>query len=197
MIRVLVATALELRSAIEALLERAPDILLVRQRSDVRHVTSNGGADVVIVDADGNAPWPGAAAVVLLADRPGNVWVDALRAGARAVVSTRANAEQLLAAVRAANAGLAVLPASLARGLTDGTPHRAGMTGEPAEPLSPREEQILRMLAEGLGNKSIAGRLGISRNTVKAHVSSIFAKLGAGSRAEAVAIGARTGLIIL
>jgi DNA-binding CsgD family transcriptional regulator len=53
------------------------------------------------------------------------------------------------------------------------------------------------MLAEGLGNKIVAARLGISEHTVKTHVASILAKLDAGTRAEAVAIGARLGLIML
>jgi two-component system, NarL family, response regulator YdfI len=53
------------------------------------------------------------------------------------------------------------------------------------------------MLAEGLGNKAIAGRLAISEHTVKTHVGTIFAKLGVSSRAEAVAIGARLGVLML
>jgi DNA-binding CsgD family transcriptional regulator len=64
-------------------------------------------------------------------------------------------------------------------------------------PLSPREREILSLVAEGLGNKIVAARLGISEHTVKTHVTSIFEKLGAESRAEAVAIGARTGVILL
>lgn len=63
------------------------------------------------------------------------------------------------------------------------------------ETLTPRELQVLRMLADGLGNKEIAGQLGISDHTAKFHVAQILAKLGAGSRAEAVAIGMRHGLV--
>lgn len=64
-------------------------------------------------------------------------------------------------------------------------------------PLTARETEVLAMLAEGLGNKIIAGRLGISENTVKFHVSSIMDKLEAGSRTEAVARGLRQGLVII
>ena len=53
------------------------------------------------------------------------------------------------------------------------------------------------MLAEGLGNKIVAARLGISEHTVKTHVASILSKLGADTRAEAVAIGARSGVLML
>lgn len=63
------------------------------------------------------------------------------------------------------------------------------------ETLTPRELQVLRMLADGLGNKEIAGQLRISDHTAKFHVAQILAKLGANSRAEAVALGIRRGLV--
>ena len=63
------------------------------------------------------------------------------------------------------------------------------------EELTPRELQVLRMLADGLGNKEIAAALHISEHTAKFHVSQILAKLGVSSRAEAVAIGMRRGLV--
>jgi len=63
--------------------------------------------------------------------------------------------------------------------------------------LTSREIEVLGMLAEGLANKNIAWRLGISEHTVKFHITSIFTKLNASSRAEAVAIGMRRGLILL
>jgi DNA-binding NarL/FixJ family response regulator len=67
----------------------------------------------------------------------------------------------------------------------------------PVQPLTPREVEVLGMLAEGSGNKMIAARLGISEHTVKTHVGSIFGKLGVSSRAEAVASAARLGLLML
>ena len=63
--------------------------------------------------------------------------------------------------------------------------------------LSPREIEVLSMLAEGLGNKTIAWRLGISEHTIKFHLSSIFSKLNASSRTEAVTLGIRHGLIMI
>jgi DNA-binding NarL/FixJ family response regulator len=66
-----------------------------------------------------------------------------------------------------------------------------------AESLTNREQQILTMMAEGLGNKEIAWQLQISEHTVKFHVSSILGKLDASSRTEAVTVGLRRGLLVL
>jgi DNA-binding CsgD family transcriptional regulator len=63
--------------------------------------------------------------------------------------------------------------------------------------LTPREREILSMLAEGLPNKVIASRLGISEHTVKTHLEAVFEKLGASTRAEAVARAVRLGLLLL
>jgi DNA-binding NarL/FixJ family response regulator len=68
---------------------------------------------------------------------------------------------------------------------------------EPATPLTSREREVLRMLADGAANKTIAWKLGISEHTVKFHVAQILAKLNAGTRTEAVTLGIRQGLILL
>jgi DNA-binding NarL/FixJ family response regulator len=65
------------------------------------------------------------------------------------------------------------------------------------EPLTPREVQVLELLAEGLANKAIADRLGISDQTVKFHVAAILAKLGVANRTEAVRVAVRRGLIAM
>jgi DNA-binding NarL/FixJ family response regulator len=65
------------------------------------------------------------------------------------------------------------------------------------EPLTPREIEILRAMADGLGNREIAMRFGISENTVKFHVGSVMGKLGAGSRTEAVMLGIRHGIVFI
>jgi DNA-binding NarL/FixJ family response regulator len=69
--------------------------------------------------------------------------------------------------------------------------------GELPEPLTTREHEVLQLLAEGLSNKLVARRLRISEHTVKFHVSSIYAKLGATNRTEAVSHAARRGLVTL
>jgi len=77
-------------------------------------------------------------------------------------------------------------------------PYRRAADDPPsAESLTPREIQVLELLAEGLPNKSIAARLGISDQTVKFHVASIAGKLGAANRTDAVRLAVRRGLITL
>ncbi len=96
-------------------------------------------------------------------------------------------------AIRAVHAGLVVTaPELLAH------PHAAPILIEDLiEPLTARELEVLDLVAEGLSNKLIAHRLSISEHTVKTHVASIFAKLGASSRTEAVSQAIRRGLIML
>jgi DNA-binding NarL/FixJ family response regulator len=74
---------------------------------------------------------------------------------------------------------------------------RGQTPGSDTEPLTPREQEVLELLAEGLSNRSIAARLAISEHTVKFHVSSICAKLGADNRTDAVRRAVRQGLITL
>jgi two-component system, NarL family, nitrate/nitrite response regulator NarL len=87
-----------------------------------------------------------------------------------------------------------VLPADALAGAPQATAARG--TAAPTA-LTAREAQILALLAEGLVNKEIAARLGISRHTVKTHLAALFHKLGVTTRAEAVAAGARAGVILL
>ena len=75
--------------------------------------------------------------------------------------------------------------------------YEAPQTAADAGPLTPRELEVLRMMAEGAANKTIAWKLGISEHTVKFHVASILVKLGAGTRTEAVTIGIRKGLVLI
>ena len=76
--------------------------------------------------------------------------------------------------------------------------HAAAVAGGDAEPhLTDRELEVLRALAEGMGNKQIGGRLGISPSTVKYHLQAIFAKLGVRTRSEAVSYGLRRGVVPL
>ena len=114
--------------------------------------------------------------------------------GARRISSQDVTAEQVVAAVHAAAAGLQVMPVE--SGVHILASHQ---TYEPVEeivePLTPREMDVLEMLAEGLSNKMIAHRLSISDHTAKFHVNSILAKLNAGTRTEAVTRGIRLGLI--
>jgi len=135
-------------------------------------------------------------AVVVLSTPPHDVWTpQARRAGARAVLRSDATTEELLAAITALRAGLIALHPDVVN--IPPAARTMSAPGESAAPLSPREVEILEMMAEGSSNRAIAARLAISRHTVKFHVASIFAKLGAGSRTEAVTLGVRQGLIAL
>jgi DNA-binding NarL/FixJ family response regulator len=135
--------------------------------------------------------WPRSPAIVAVSDDPAQLWTSAARAGGlRAALPFGATAEELAAAVRAVHAGLLALhPDALA-------PSRVGDAAvEAGTPLTTREREIVELMAEGASNRLIALRLEISRHTVKFHVASILAKLGARSRAEAVAVALRRGLL--
>jgi len=137
----------------------------------------------------------GALTVVVLASDPAAEWTArARRLGVRAVLREDATAEELDAAIIAAKAGLVVLHPDV---LERSTPARTAERRDRAPALTPRELEILEMLAEGISNRAVAARLGISSQTVKFHVASILAKLGAASRTEAVTFGVRQGLIAL
>lgn len=127
-----------------------------------------------------------------LADLPLRGWAYLLK---------EADGEEIGAAVRAVARGLVVLDRSVGQRLRiEAVPAPPGPRGDEAstvEMLTAREREVLQLLADGLPNKTIAARLGITPNTAKFHVASVLAKLGAASRAEAVAIGARRGLLML
>jgi two-component system, NarL family, response regulator YdfI len=175
---------------------------LVAQWADV-------DADVILIEASGRqfesaidslaaTEIASDAAIAILTDHAEPaLFARALRAGVRAILPSDIAAEQLIAALEAVAAGLVVMhPAEIGAALPAAEP-AARPLAELAEPLTPRESEVLQMLASGLANKEIAARLAISDHTAKFHVASILGKLGAGSRTEAVAIGIRRGLVLL
>ena len=115
-----------------------------------------------------------------------------------AVAAPEAPGPELQAAVLAAANGLSAMPHALGARLLGGrVPVDVLNLSAGEEPLTAREREVLELLSQGLSNKQIARRLQISEHTVKFHVSSIYAKLGAGSRTEAVSLAGRRGLITL
>ena len=140
-----------------------------------RLAESEAEADVVLADGDASVP----------SEQP------VLRLGERGedsgTLPLTLSPAQLDAALRAVAVGLRV-----------SLPSPGFAEAEPARPLlTPRELEILACLGEGMSNKAVARRLGISAHTVKFHLEAVFAKLDATSRAEAVAKGLRRGLILL
>jgi two-component system, NarL family, response regulator YdfI len=164
-------------------------------------LTSDTPVDVLVAELDEpGGEFPGELAAVLLMDSPLPEWAaEALRGSVRGLLPRQVDAVELAGAVRAVAAGLVTVhPQFLDELLTSSTGSGRGLLPlRPGQSLSPREIEVLRMLADGQGNKIIAHRLGISEHTVKFHVASIMAKLDAGSRTEAVTQGIRRGLIML
>ena len=208
MIRLLIAAqSAVVRAGLESLGAQAADIEVVgtaslsgisaaidRHQPDVVLAAVNGHHDEPPDDLMALAGRAGAPAVVVLAPDLESTWTgDALRAGIRAVLPGDLGAREILAAVEAAAAGLAVLHPQDIPVLV---PERA-LPAAQTQALTPREVQVLAMLAEGHGNKTIAWKLGISEHTAKFHVASILSKLNAGTRTEAVTVGIRRGLIFV
>lgn len=203
-----------LRKGLEELLAGHPGLEVVgggsRDGMDWNQQVEELLPDVVVTEADSHgdeglpvlpafASEAGAPAIVLLADHPPTSWTrGALRSGVRAVLPRDATGEGIVAAVEAAAAGLVVLDPSDLDSLVPAAPKRpSDVPTTPQQSLTPREIEVLQMLAEGLGNKEIAWRLGISEHTVKFHVNSIFTKLDASTRTEAVTIGIKHGVILI
>ena len=156
--------------------------------------------DVIVVDSDSGrdllaGPISDAAIVLLTEVSDARTISRLLRSGVRAILS-RESPDDVLSAIYAAYDGLVLLNAATADSL-------AAIYGdqplevedELSEEITSRETDVLRMLAQGLVNKDIAARLGISEHTVKFHISSILDKLDASTRTEAVTLGIRRGLI--
>jgi DNA-binding NarL/FixJ family response regulator len=184
--------------------QRLAALLSDDDRLDVVEVRSTGGgfgglADVFLLAGVASAnSLPASRPTVVLTDREPEIIP--LGGNVYAWLPMNASAAEISAAIVAASHDLVVLTQSQARrfAVHEHSAHPdAGHPYEdfPAESLTARELQVLRMLSDGLGNKVIAAQLGISGHTAKFHVAQILAKLGARSRAEAVSIGIRRGLV--
>jgi DNA-binding NarL/FixJ family response regulator len=200
---VLVASDPLARQGLAALLGREPGLTVSAQLAAAEDGLDRmrGEADAVLLDL-GTGPRPPLAGVEQAARSGLPVMVlvhdeddaaPALASGARAVLFRDATGERLAAALHAVHGGLLVLDQGLAARTLRPRQASSGLV----EPLTPREMEVLQLLAQGLANKSIAGRLGISDHTAKFHVNAILGKLGAQSRTEAIVQAARLGLVIL
>ncbi len=204
---VIAASSAVVRAGLEALLSATPGWEVAGSFADASHVDSLrpdvlvaalpvGGLPVVS-NGMSNAGATGAPAIVLITSEGQPEWTaDALRSGVRALLPRDAPAAAILAAVEAAANGLAVIDPQELEGLL-GSPGPVDAADTGGAPLTPRELEVLRMMADGAANKEIAWKLAISEHTVKFHVASVMGKLNASSRTEAVTRGLRRGLILM
>ncbi|KAG8526098.1 uncharacterized protein KY384_000091 [Bacidia gigantensis] len=167
------------------LIESAPEVVLCD--------TSPADALRVIEALSGE----GAALVLLGEDHSEyQLMADAVLPG-WAYLRKEADRIEILGAIRAAGAGLIAVDRSFSLLPGSAFPLADAEILPPDETLTAREREVLQQMTHGLPNKQIAARLNISQHTVKFHVASILAKLGASSRTEAVTSGARRGLVSL
>jgi DNA-binding NarL/FixJ family response regulator len=164
------------------------DVILIAlaspARIDLRHILTDGDTNPAILMLTND---PEDLAALLRSPIP--AW---------GVLPQDADAQEIIAATRALSEGLIVGSPLLLKPITS----RATVQGIPqpeplAEPLTEREREVLQRIAQGLANKQIAVALGISEHTVKYHLSSIYTKLGATNRTEAVRLGTLQGIIVL
>jgi DNA-binding NarL/FixJ family response regulator len=187
-----VATAADGAEVVRMCRQLQPDIVLM----DVRMPGMDGIEATRQLVSDGNAP-----RVIILTTFDLDEYVyDALRAGASGFLLKDVTAERLFDAVRVVANGEALLAPGVTRRLIrdfaamrpkSDDVFRAAITG-----LTPRETEVLRLVAEGLSNPEIAERLVVTEETVKTHVSRVLRKLGLRDRTQAVVMAYESGLVV-
>ena len=208
MIRVLIADDhLVVREGLRTILEVADDIEQAGEAADGAEAVQLAGElapDVVLMDlrmpnVDGieaikqiKARYPTVEIVILTTYDADEHIIRGLRAGARGYLLKDSGRQALFDTIRAAARGESLLPSTI----VDMVVAQLAAPQKPSSGnLSGREEQVLEMLVQGAANKEIALQLNISERTVKAHVTSIFNKLGVNSRTEAAVMAVRQGLL--
>jgi len=190
-----------LREGIAALIENQSDMELIAEASNGREALEffrQHRPDVTLMDVQ----MPGMSGIdaistirsefpdarfIVLTTHPGDILVSrALKAGARAYLLKSSVRKELLETIRAVHAGQKRVSPELAAGIAE---HAADSV------LTPREVEVLRLVAGGNANKDIAARLSLTEETVKAHIRNILGKLEANDRTHAVAIGLKRGII--
>jgi DNA-binding NarL/FixJ family response regulator len=177
------------RETLEAVRTRRPDVVLM----DIRMPNLDGLEATRMIAAERQPP-----RVLILTTFDLDEYVyDALRAGASGFLLKDAGANELLHAIRVVAAGDALLAPAITRRLIEDFARRPRATAHPealAE-LTPRELEVLRLIARGQSNNDIAAQLVVSDATVKTHVARIFSKLGVRDRAQAVVLAYESGLV--
>jgi DNA-binding NarL/FixJ family response regulator len=193
------------RAGLTALVEREPGLRIAAQltgEEDLARLAREAAAEAALWDL-GTAPGSrldrlaqaaGASLAILAVVHDEDDAAEALAAGARGVVPRSADGARLAAALAAVREGLVVVDEALATAVLR---PRQARPAALVEALTPRESEVLQLLAQGLANKAIAARLGISDHTAKFHVNAILGKLGVQTRTEAIVHAARLGLVLL
>ncbi|MBI5879698.1 MAG: response regulator transcription factor [Chloroflexi bacterium] len=179
-----VGDAADGEAAVRIILEERPDVVLL----DLRLPLLSG----IEVMRQVHAQLPQVRFLVLTTYDTDEYIVPALNAGAQGYLLKDATPDELAQGVRALMKGGAPLEAGVAAKLLESMSDARG-----EDDLSGRELDVLRELVTGAGNKAIATKLNLSENTVKSHLSSIFSKLDVQSRAEAVTVALKKGLVSL
>ena len=211
-IRVLIADDhLIVREGLRLILETAEEFELIGEATDGAHavqLTKEYKPDVVLMDLqmprmDGltaieqiRAQQPEIAIVILTTYNEDERMIRGLRAGARGYLLKDTDRETLLHTLRAAARGETLLkPEIMARVLAHADSASPSARTPGSAELTERETQVLRLIVRGAQNKEIAVQLNITERTVKAHLASIFNRLGVNSRTEAAAVAVRMGLV--
>jgi len=171
--------------AVRLAAELKPDVVLM----DV-HMPSGGGVEAVRQLRETQPTLP---VIMLTVSENDSDLLDAIRAGARGYFLKNAETEELFNALRQAPSGQATLDPSLIGALFQHVAQSSTPPSGADTPLSLRETEILRLIAEGNTNREIATRLSVSENTIKTHVARILEKLDTANRSEAVALAHARG----
>jgi two-component system response regulator NreC len=198
------------RTGVRLLLEAEQDIEVVGEAGDGNEaliLTESLQPNVVLIDVampglDGmeatrqiKARWPNITVLVLTMHRTDEYFFEMLKAGASGYILKGAETSELINAVRMVSRGEVFLHATMARRLVQDYLSRVQGAAESGVSLSPREKEILRMLAEGYSNNEIAQKLVISPSTVHTHRSNLMVKLGLNSRHELIQYARERGII--
>jgi DNA-binding NarL/FixJ family response regulator len=185
-----VGTAADGEEALALVAAEHPDVVLM----DLRMPRVDGVEATRRIVAE----WPGVGVVALTTYADDATVISALQAGARGYLTKDAGAEEIKAAIERVARGEAALDPAVQRHLVAAVASGEGAAESSEEELpdglTPREAEVLALIAEGLSNAEIAARLVVSAATVKSHVNHLFAKVGARDRAQAVAYAYRNGL---
>lgn len=180
-----VATSRTAGEALAAIRDHHPDVIVLDLRMP-------GASGIDVLRGAGAGPWK---TVMLTAAIRDDEIAQVLDLGASGIVLKESSPDALVECVRQVHQGKRWIdPEMLARGM-DGLLRRPGGPVPPEATLTPREREVVRLVAEGLRNKEVAERLAISEGTVKIHLHNVYDKLGVDGRLELVLTAQQKGLV--